>query len=77
MLLYFLCMYLAHTRPGTVGKKTGVKYSMMVCFLYFINLVNAPGRRFLWLKLRTETQGLVVQSLILPNSPESEQVVSL
>lgn len=46
--------------------------SMKFFSLYFIDLIN------LWLKLRTGTQGLVVQSLILPNSPsECEQVGKL
>lgn len=72
-------MYLAHARPGTIGKKKqDSNISMMFCSLYFAHLINASRRRFLWLKLRTGTQGLVVQSLILPNSPsESDQVGEL
>lgn len=50
---------------------------MMFSFLYFISLINNPGGKFLWLKFRNGTQGLV-QSLILPDSPsESEQVRDL
>lgn len=72
-------MYLTAARPNTVKKKKNQEsnISMIFCFLYFINLINTAGGKFLWLKFRNGTQGLV-QFLILPDSPsESEQVSDL